>query len=157
MSKMQAFQDFVVSQEDGQDVFDIFTLIHEISKREGIDLDDMKKSYGNFDLWCEHKNLPDIDSNGKQRNTSKIWFQEYQDDIQRGLWICPEHCSFLSFLTDHYTCIFDDVDTIYLDYLMEQAQKEDMKQYGKLDYRTQAVNILMKHLDNEFLFTNEEC
>lgn len=155
MSKMQAFQAFVVSQEDGQDVFNIFPLIHEISARENINLDDMKNSSDNFELWCEHKNLPQVDSEGKSRRNSHIWCAQYQHEIRDKMWFRPEHCSFLSFLTDHYTCIFDDVDTIYLDYLMEQAQKEDMKQYGKLDYRTQAVNILMKHLDNEFLFTNE--
>lgn len=155
MSKMQAFQDFVVSQEDGQDVFNIFPLIHEISARENINLDDMKNSSDNFELWCEHKKLPQVDSEGKSRRNSHIWCAQYQHEIRDNTWFRPEHCSFLSFFTEHYTCIFGDVDTIYLDYLMEQAQKEDMKQYGKLDYRTQAVNILMKHLDNEFLFTNE--
>jgi hypothetical protein len=155
MSKMQAFQAFVVSQEDGQDVFNIFPLIHEISARENINLDDMKNSFDNFELWCEHKNLPQVDSEGKSRRNSHIWCAQYQHEIRDKMWFCPEYCSFLSFFTEHYTCIFDDVDTIYLDYLLEQAQKEDMKQYGKLDYRTQAVNILMKHLENEFLFTNE--
>ncbi len=155
MSKMQAFQAFVVSEEDGQDVFNIFPLIHEISAREGINLDDMKNSSDNFELWCEHNNLPDIDSEGKSRSSSHIWYAQYEQEIRNNIWFRPEHCSFLAFLTDHHTCIFDEIDTMYLDYLLKQAQEEDMKQYQKLDYRTQAVNILMKHLDNEFLFTNE--
>jgi len=157
MSKMKSFKNFVVDKKNGKNVFDIFGIIHEISLREGIDLDDMKNTQNNFDLWCEHKKLPEIDNDGKSRESSKIWFNEYQNDINNGQWLRPDYCSLLSFFTDYYTCDFDEIEEIDLDYLLKQANEKDLEQFGKLDYRTQAIIILKKYLDDKFLFTNNEC
>lgn len=157
MSKMKSFKNFVVDKKNGKNVFDIFGIIHEISLKEGIDLDDMKNTQNNFDLWCEHKKLPEFDNDGKSRESSRIWFNEYQNDINNGQWLRSDYCSLLSFFTDYYTCDFDEVEEIDLDYLLKQANEKDLEQFGKLDYRTQAIIILKKYLDDKFLFTNNEC
>lgn len=157
MSKMERFSDLIVDTENGEDVFDIFELIHRISELEGVNLDDMKGSSLDFNKWCDKNNLPEIDENGKERLQSQIWFKKYQDDLNSGIWICPEYCSLITLLCFNYDCHIDEIYEMDLNDLLIRAKVKDIEQYGKEDYRTDGVNILKKHLEDTFYFTNKEC
>lgn len=157
MSKMKKFSNLIVDKENGKDVFDIFELIHLISELEGIDLDDMKGSSISFDKWCNKNNLPEIDAEGKERSQSKIWFKKYQSDLEAGIWVCPEYCSLITLLCCNYDCQVDEIYEMDLNDLLIRAKVKDIEQYGKEDYRTDGVNILKKHLEDTFYFTNKEC
>lgn len=157
MSKMERFSELIVDTENDESVFDIFGLIHQISELEGVNLDDMKGSSVDFDKWCDKNNLPAIDENGKERSESKVWFKQYQSEINSGIWHCPEHCSLITLLFDNYECEVDEIYQMDLNEFLVIAKEKDIEQYGKEDYRTDGVNILKKYLEDMFYFTNEEC
>lgn len=157
MSKMEKFSNLIVDTENGENVFEIFELIHLISELEGIDLDDMKESSVDFNKWCEKNNLPEIDENGKERSQSNIWFKQYQSEINSGIWFRPEYCSLITLVCNNYDCNYDEIYEMNLNNLLNTAKVKDIEQYGKEDYRTDGVNILKKYLDDKFYFTNKEC
>ncbi len=63
-------------------VYDWFDIQDEICKCMGIkenQFRDLKESHGHFNKWCDSKGYGKKDPEGKDRNSSQIWYGEYQE------------------------------------------------------------------------------
>lgn len=65
--------------------YDFIEMCREIDRVLGYDQRTCGKHFfpdtGNFDDWCATKGYGDVDSEGKDRGSSQIWFAEYQNDV----------------------------------------------------------------------------
>ena len=70
--------------------YDFIEMKHEIDRVLGYNQRGCGKHFhpttGNFDDWCISKGYGDIDPDGIDRNSSRTWYGEYQEDIANSKW-----------------------------------------------------------------------
>ena len=59
--------------------YDFFDFVKKVDEKLGFDQRDCGKYFhptsGKFGDWCDSKNYPEIDPQGKHRGSSQIWFK----------------------------------------------------------------------------------
>ena len=79
--------------------YDIHEVMNFIGEKYGFDCYDVYDSGNHFDKWCNKKHYGEIDSEGKKRSESNIWFKEYQNDAE-GEVKCPKFLSVLDWFIE---------------------------------------------------------
>lgn len=137
-------------------ILNLWKTLYILQKIHGVDFWDYYESDSDFSNWCASKGYGETDPVGTARDYSQVWFKEYQDDIQKGLWKKTPYCSFIEMFDDSIYDLGNDMSqTIYLvdfEWMMKRAQKEDKKQFGKDDYRVHLTSILLQDIGKEMHF-----
>ena len=83
-------------------IYDIHEVIEYIGKKYKINPYDFYDSSLHFNSWCDAQGYGKKDPQGKDRNSSQIWFQAYQTDPQ-GNKMCPPYEDFWKYFIDWYS------------------------------------------------------
>lgn len=137
----------VIPAVEEKTALNLWKILYRLQDIYQVNFWDYYDSGSDFDKWCDSKGYGDIDPDGKERSKSNIWYAEQQKDIKEGLWVSPEYCCFIDMFMDDIQDLGNDetneVYTVYLDFMLERAKEEDLKQFGKEDYRTKLAKILV--------------
>ncbi len=94
---MRAFE---ISEDTAGTPVVTFAKLTEIFKKQHrIDLYDVYRAGNHFDKWHRGKGYPIRDEEGKHKNSSQIWFKEYQHDVD-GEIKAPVYFNFWHFCID---------------------------------------------------------
>lgn len=137
----------VIPAVEEKTALNLWKILYRLQDIYQVNFWDYYDSGSDFDKWCDSKGYGEIDPDGKERSKSNIWYAEQQKDIKEGLWVSPEYCCFIDMFMDDIQDLGNDetneVYTVYLDFMLERAKEEDLKQFGKEDYRTKLAKILV--------------
>lgn len=152
--------------DEGNKVYNIFSILNDMKEFKNLDYWDAKGSDGDFERWCDYKGYGNEDPEGEERRSSRIWFAEQQKEVKEGKWVSPEYCSFIDIFVDGtlYPSIAipqqymrgDEYADLYFDHLLEYCKQEDLREYGKDDYRVALAKELKDLFIEDFAFTTYE-
>lgn len=136
--------------ENGDKVYNLFDILNYMNSYKKLNYWDAKGYDGDFDRWCDSKNYPKLDPEGKKRSQSNIWFAEQQKEIKEGLWDKPQYCCFIDVFVDilNTTMLIDEYlrgdeyEELDLEYLVKYSKEKDIQEYKKEDYRTKLATEL---------------
>lgn len=94
---MRAFE--ISEDATGKPVVTFNKLAEIFKKQHRIDLYDVYRAGNHFDKWHRSKGYPIRDEQGKHKNSSQIWFKEYQRDPE-GVISSPAFFNFWHFCID---------------------------------------------------------
>jgi hypothetical protein len=144
-----------VFENEGKPILNLWKMLFKLQDIHNVDFWDYYGSGQEFDKWADSKGYGQTDPDGKRRGASNIWYKEWQDDINNGVWQKVPYCSFIDmFMYDIEDLGNDESEEIYevhFDWMMERAVEEDNNQFGKPDYRVHLTGILIAELGDTVL------
>ena len=108
--------------------FDFSECTEYIEKKYKIDTRDYAKSHAQYYEWCNSKDYGEADREGKKRGESRIWFGEFQKEIERGQITERPYQDFWHFLINNFNIVrggFFDLD----EELIKEIDAEDWQKY----------------------------
>jgi len=136
------------------EVYNWYDIQDEICKVMGItkeEFRDLKKRHSHFNTWCDSKGYGNSDPEGKDRGSSQIWFQEYQN-ASDGSIAQPEYCDLWHLALKSVIPGEMRNDSIVTMYALEDYE-EDPEYYDKgIDWKRsffEAYNKVMLEIDPE--------